>query len=328
MKSTIRPRKWHTDAMRSKETQTNMQRAPHTTRSNRHWSGYVGTILLTALAVAGYSSVAEAASTPPFGAASGSVASISGTSMEVQSASAGQTTVTWATATTFSKTVSLTTSGLAAGDCISVTGTAAKKSKTTITARTITVTAPSSSGSCTAGRPTTGAGGAGAPGGFRRGTGSGGGGFTGGGGGGGGGFRGSGSHSFAGLANLAIGSGKVISVKGSSISLSGILLSGFAKPAKPPSKTKKASKPTKPVLPKTEKLKINTSKTTTVSQTQSTTSSSLAMGDCVTAFGPESSTGAVAATRVTITSTGSTTCSSGFGGGFGGGGFGGGSGGG
>jgi hypothetical protein len=50
----------------------------------------------------------------------------------------------------------------------------------------------------------------------------------------------------------------------------------------------------------------------------------LAVGDCVSAFGPASTTGAVTATTVRITSTGGKTCTTGFGGGFGGGGFGGG----
>jgi hypothetical protein len=47
----------------------------------------------------------------------------------------------------------------------------------------------------------------------------------------------------------------------------------------------------------------------------------LAVGDCVSAFGSASTTGAVTATTVRITSTGGKTCTAGFGGGFGGGGF-------
>ena len=62
------------------------------------------TALLAATALA---SAAGAATTPanaPIGA-TGSVASLSGSSMEVQNASSSQTTVNWTTTTTFSKTV-------------------------------------------------------------------------------------------------------------------------------------------------------------------------------------------------------------------------------
>jgi hypothetical protein len=51
------------------------------------------------------------------------------------------------------------------------------------------------------------------------------------------------------------------------------------------------------------------------------------VGDCVSALGTSSSTGAITASTVRITSTGGKTCAAGFGGGFGGGGFGGGGGG-
>ncbi len=84
-------------------------------------------------------------------AASGSVAALGASSMEVQNASTGQTTVNWTSTTTFSKTVSEAVSSLASGDCVTVSGTPSKTSKTTIAARTITVQAASSTGSCTGG---------------------------------------------------------------------------------------------------------------------------------------------------------------------------------
>ena len=61
-----------------------------------------------------------------------------------------------------------------------------------------------------------------------------------------------------------------------------------------------------------------------MSATQTAASTDLAVGDCVSAFGPAATNGAVTATTVRITAT-SGTCSSGFGrfGGGGGGGFGG-----
>jgi hypothetical protein len=102
----------------------------------------------------------------------------------------------------------------------------------------------------------------------------------------------------------------VTAVKGASVSVSGTLLSGFSKPSK---SAKKAS------TPKTQKLNVMVATSTTLSETQSTASSSLAVGDCVSAFGQSGSTGDVTATTVSITSTGGKTCSAGFGaGGFGG----------
>ena len=242
--------------------------------------------------------------------------------MEVQNTTSGQTTVNWTSTTAFSKTVTEAVSSLAAGDCVSVTGTPSKKSKTTIAARSITVTTASSSGSCTSFSRTggTSAGAAGQGGGFRFRGGSGGGPGFGGGSGteGGGSFQGrpaggsgSGSSNFRKeLASLAIGSGKVKSVKGSTLTVSGYDVSPgqFTRPT-----TKSGSKTKKPATPKTETLTITTSKSTTVSSTQSAAASALAVGDCVSAFGPAAANGAVTATTVRITSTGGGTCTSGFG---------------
>ena len=72
---------------------------------------------------------------------------------------------------------------------------------------------------------------------------------------------------------------------------------------------------------------MTTSGSTTVTATQAAAATDLAVGDCVSAFGPAASNGAVSASTVRITSTGGTSCTGGFGG-FGGGGFGGGGGGG
>ena len=285
-------------------------------------AGAGATTLLAATAVA---STAGAATTPanrPIGA-SGSVAALSASSMEVQNTSSGQTTVNWSTATTFSKTVTEAVSALAAGDCVTVTGTPSKQSKTTIAARSITV---SSSGSCTLGGRTgtaAGAGGGGGfpGGGFRR---AGGTGASGGGGAEGGTpQRFSGGSGFRnGLADLAIASGKVTGVSGSTVTVSGISITpgSFARGAT--NSSSKAKKPTAPKT-KTETLKITTSSTTTVSATQTAASTDLAVGDCVSAFGPAASNGSVTASTVRITAT-SGTCSSGFGafgggpGGFGG----------
>ncbi len=71
--------------------------------------------------------------------------------MEVQSATEGQTSVSWTPTTTFSETATETVSAIAVGDCLTVTGTPSKKSKTTVAARSITISQPTSSGTCAAG---------------------------------------------------------------------------------------------------------------------------------------------------------------------------------
>jgi Domain of unknown function (DUF5666) len=297
----------------------------------RRWHGPAGATVVGMAVLLGLSTTAGAAATTPHspgGGASGSVAAITGASMEVQNANTGQTTVNWTGTTTFSQTVSQTQSAVAVGDCLTVTGTPSKSSKTTIAAKTITISTASSTGMCTSGP------GGGAAGGGRFGGGAGTGGarpggggfnFRGGEGGSGrppGGFRGesgTGGRSFPG-ANLSIASGKVTSVSGSTVSLSGILLGQFARPTSSSNSTKK------PTAPKKQNLSVTVSGSTTLTQTQATTAASLAVGDCVSAFGQTASNGAVSAATVRITSTGGKTCSSGFGG-FGGG-FGGGTGGG
>jgi hypothetical protein len=277
-------------------------------RGLRRWGGTGGAVVVV-VAVAALSSTAGAASVPPSpaGSASGSVASITGTSMEVQSASAGQTTVNTTASTTFSQTLAAAQSAVAVGECLTVTGTPAKSSKTTIAARSVSISQPSSSGTCTAG-----AGGAFGRGGFPGRGAQGGGGFPGGGTRPPGGFAGrggaSGRGAFAG-GSFAFANGKVTAVSGSSVSMSGTLRSGFGQAAK----NKKAS------TPKTQKLTVTLSKSTTLSETQSTSFSALAVGDCVNAFGQTGSTGAVTAATVNIRSTGGQTCSTGFRpGGFGG----------
>src|SRR5580700_1129300 len=110
----------------------------------------VGALALCGLATVGVASMAGAAA-PSFGAASGSVASISGTSMEVQNPNTGQTTVNWTSTTAFTKTVTLSVGSITSGECVTIIGTPSKKSKTTLAARTITVVAASSTGTCPSG---------------------------------------------------------------------------------------------------------------------------------------------------------------------------------
>jgi hypothetical protein len=291
-----------------------------TSRRVMRLAGLGATALLAATAVASEAGAATPA-TPP-GLASGSVAAITGTTMEVQNPSTGQTAVTWTASTQFSQTVSKTVASLSPGDCLTITGTASKSSKTTIAARSITVSAPPATGSCTAlGRVSVGGGpGTAAPaGGFRFRTG-GGGGFGGGSGGTRPSFPRSGSGGFRGfpVGNIAIARGKVTAVSGSTVTVSGFdVTPSTLRPTSKSSSSKSKSKtPPKPVTPKTETLKITTTGSTSLSETQASTSSSLAVGDCVSAFGPAASNGAVTASTVRITSTGGKSCTAAFGGFF------------
>ena len=308
-----------------------MQTLSSRSTSRRRWARALGTGATALVAATAIGSAAGAATTPTNapGFASGSVAALQASSMEVQNASTGQTTVSWTSTTQFSKTVSESVSSLAAGDCVTVTGTPSKSSKTTITARSITLLTASSTGSCTnratpgGASPGGGGGGFGGAGGFnfRRGSGSTGGTRPS--------FPAGSARRFAGAGSIAIASGKVTGVSGSTVSVSGVDISpgSFAG-----TKSSKSSKTAKPVTPKTQNLKITTSGSTTVTSTQSAASADLAVGDCVTAVGPSATNGAVTASTVRITSTGGATCTSGFAGGGGffrggagpGGGFGGG----
>jgi hypothetical protein len=252
-----------------------------------------------------------AAATPAGGAAgrafpgaSGSVAAITGSSMEVQNPQSGQVTVSWTKSTAFTETVKVGATSVVAGDCVSAVGTL---SKGKVTATTVTVSR-ASSGQCDRG---------GRFGGFGSG-GVGGGGFVGGRGGAGGrsGSRpkggstppSSGARSgFPGGGNFAIASGKVTSVSKDTLVISGFSTSGLT--TRPTAGSKTKTKPT------TVKVGVTTS--TTYSETKRTKSSHLAVGDCVTAGGKSNSTGAVKATTVRITSTGHKSCTTGFTGGFG-----------
>jgi hypothetical protein len=272
----------------------------------------IGAIVVVAATALAANAGAATPTNLPIGA-SGSVAALSGSSMEVQNPSSGQTTVSWTSSTTFSKTVNESVSSLAAGDCIVVTGTPSKNSKTTIAARSINVTMPSSTGACSGAEVRGGVPNAVPGGGFR--TRTGGGGFFGT---SGGGTRptfpkGAGPGNFRRLAgSIAFASGKVTTVSGSTITVSGFLITPGAAPDHKSSKSTKSSKNTRPTPPKTETLKVTTSGSTPVSATQQAASTDLAVGDCVTAIGPASSNGSVTATNVHITSTGGGSCMGGF----------------
>jgi hypothetical protein len=261
----------------------------------------------------GGAGVAGATSSQP-GGASGKVATLGAASMEVQNPSTGQTTVNWSTTTTFSRTVTETVSAVSVGECVSVTGTPSKKSKTTIAAGNITIRPMPASGTCTS--PSGHLGGVGGPvRNFRSGGGSG---FGAGGetfakGGGPGAPNGGGFPRRA--ANFDLASGKVTAVSGSTLTVSGVILNATTRPKSTSSKSKSQSKASTPAP---QKIKVTTSKSTTLTATQLTTASALAVGDCVTAFGQVASTGAVTAQTVSIDATNASGTCVGPGGFFGG----------
>jgi hypothetical protein len=305
-----------------------MQTPTSGSTTRRRWARCLGTGATAVVAATAVASAAGAAtSANPIGA-SGSVAAVTGTTMEVQNPSTGQTAVSWTPATVFSKTVTEAVSSITVGTCVTATGTPSKNSKTTIAARSITVTTANSTGSCTPGGARFGGNPGGGPGGgfrFRAG-----GGFP-----GGNGPKGKAPRSLPSsirnrLADFSIASGKVTGVNGSTLTVSGINVS----PGSFGSKSSKSSKSKHPTAPKTETLKVTTTGATTVNATQTAASTDVAVGDCVTAFGPAATNGAVTADSVRISSSVDGSCTGGFarfggggpgaGGGFAGGGGGGG----
>lgn len=231
-------------------------------------------------------------------AAAGQVASVSGSSMEVQSETDGQETVIWTSSTTFDATKEVTASALTAGDCATVSGTT---SNGVISARTIAITGPSSSGTCTVGGF-----GIGGPGGF-------------------GGQRPPSSSSGStgstpngpapgasapsgsaptGFGDISIAIGKVTAVSGDTLTISGYSLTGRS--------SKRGSSPSTTV-PGTKTIKVTLASSTTYTERSKGSSSDLAVGKCVSADGSTASTGTVTATSVSITPAIDGTCSTGTG---------------
>ncbi len=233
--------------------------------------------------------------------ASGTIAAINGASLEVQSPTTGQTTVSYTPTTTFDQTVASSVSAVTVGSCISAVGkpTSSSSSSTPsfggpVTATTVSISQPTS-GSCTAGF-----GGFGRRGGTASGT-------TGGAASGApssGGGTGSGRSGFRSRfgGNFAIASGSVTSVTGSTVDVS----------------------ETNPRTNASTSVVVTLTGSTTFTERMSASSTDLAVGKCATAVGTASSTGAITANSISLSSPVSGSCSSGFGGfGRGGGGAGG-----
>jgi hypothetical protein len=233
-------------------------------------------------------------------AASGEIAAVSGTTLQVQSTSS-QTAVTWSASTTFTKSVPAT---LAAGDCVTVSGTPGSGADA-ITATSVRVV--STSGTCTldrtgraggangtprprpsggvppsgaSGAPGGGAGPSGAPGGGR---------------------------------DFATVLGSVKSVSGPTVVVSGTLRTGGRFGGATPSATPSASAVT-----------VTLGSAASVLSTAKATGADAKVGTCATATGKADSTGTVAATAIALSPTGADGCTAGFGAGrFPGGGIGG-----
>lgn len=221
--------------------------------------------------------------TGTFPGVSGLIAAASPGTLQVQSSSA-QNTVLYTAATTFTR---VATGHIAAGECITVTGTPEAGSTPALTATSVRIEAKVN-GAC----PTTGAGG----------------GFPGGGAPGGGlAQRPSGAPTSdpAGGSGarraFASATGTVSSVTGSTILVKGVLRNGQS-----------ATGSATPPSPATITITVGTS--TTVTQTVAATSGAAVVGQCARATGSANSVGAITATSITITPPGADGCNTGFGG--------------
>ena len=228
-------------------------------------------------------------------AASGQIAALSGNSMEVQDPATGQVTVTFTAKTTFTQTVTVPASAIVAGDCVtavaasssasasaSAAATAPATASTTaapptaITATMVAVSTPRS-GSCTG--PRTGSGPqqtppSGAPSGLPSGVPSG---------------LPSGGRTGGTFGRAVFG--QVSSVSGSSLVVH------------------EAARGTQPARDVT----VTTDAATVITEQRSASAATLQVGKCVSAAGTTDSTGAVAATRIAISTPTANGCTSTFG---------------
>jgi hypothetical protein len=209
--------------------------------------------------------------------ASGTIASVSGNTLQVQNASA-QTAVTYTAATTISQTTPAAASAVTVGSCVfSFSGNAASTSATAAT--TIAVTATTTVGACTTGFGGGGPGGkggtppTGAPTGGPRPSGA---------------PSGAPTGSGKTVRTMPV-SGKVTAVTATAITVSTTSRSG---------------------APSTEKIIIGSA--TAYTSTVAATAAALVVNQCVTARGSTDTSGNVAATSLTVSTPGASGCTSGF----------------
>jgi hypothetical protein len=270
--------------------------------------GLVVALVSSATALGG---TAGAATTPS--TASGTIAALVGAaSMEVQNPTSGQVTVSWTGATSFTQTLVVPSSDLGVGDCVTATtgNSSAKSTSKHFTATTVSITRPSSTGSCARG------------GGF--------GGLPGGGPAGNGGFgrfrppggtfpRGNfprGSFPRGAAARFSAAFGTVTSISGSTFVVKGVV------PVVPPksSSTKKPSSSSTKPKTTTQTSTVTFTSKTVFTKSAPATSAAIAVGQCATAFGSADQTGAITANAISIRAPTSGQCVAafgGFGGGFG-----------
>jgi hypothetical protein len=216
-------------------------------------------------------------------AAAGEIAAVTGKTLQVQN-SQSQTAVTWSASTAFTKTVPAT---LAVGDCVTATGTAGTGSALTATS----VRVLSTGGVCTPTRN-------GRPGGPDRTP------------------RPRPSGSFSpppgqagrGGQDFATAFGTVTAVSGSTVTVTGRLLTGGRFRA---SGTPAATPSAGPVT-------VTLGSSASVLRTVRGTGADAKVGTCAVATGKADSSGAVAATAIALSTKGANGCTGGFGGRFGG----------
>lgn len=262
--------------------------------------------LLAAVSIGGPAGAAGQTATPPGGppGAFGTVAAIAGTSMEVQNQQTGQVTVNWTSSTTFTQDATVSVSSVVAGDCVTATGSS---SKGKIKAQAVSISAPSPSGSCTGASPsnTAGPSSSGGTGAVRISGGSPGnsqvatppGGKT--------------AHD---TEPPGVADGKVLSVSGSRLVLSGFSSTAVQKTSrKGPTKTSTSTGQSgkRHGSSKPQVVSVALSPKTAYTETQPAAASGLAVGDCVAASGPSASNGSVTAKAVQITATGGKSCTGG-----------------
>ena len=240
------------------------------------------------------SSPAPSATQPAFPGVVGTAAAVSGSSLEVQNPTSGQVTVTFTATTPISDTVTVTSKDVTVGSCVTVVGkpSAAGSATKSVTATSVTISAPVK-GNCT---------GAGGFGGF-------GGGFGGGGFGGGQGGatprpsfsprpRPTGSRGAFGNGAFGGANGKVTSVSATGF----VVQSRFRAGASAGS------------AGSTTSVTVITNAASKYLKTVTAKPSALKVGQCITAVGTANSIGAIAARTIRISQPGPSGCVSGFGG--------------
>jgi hypothetical protein len=240
-------------------------------------------------------------SAPPAGparfpGASGKVAAISGSTLQVQSVQSGQVAVTYTDGTTFTKTVSAAAGAITVGSCVVVRGDAAASAASgPVTAVSVQVS-PAVDGACAVGgmaggRPM-GPGGtppSGRPGGGQ-------------GAGPGGGQGADGGGQLAGRPTA----GKVTAVHGSTITVAAVAFAG-------PGGGSAGGTASPSATPSTSPVTVTTTASTTYTKTVSGSASDLAVGQCVTALGKADDTGALTASSIASQPAVDGECSAGFG---------------